>query len=146
MKTETERTDGASPAPEAPSYSVWPARLVIASDKSSDRRTLESDFAEAGLSNTDTRESLVRLLIYLAPKDRFSKGLSHFSADVWILACTFSVIPDEWSLSEVSLSDEDDLVVVMVSCLCILPWQWWDMWQAKGKFFQRRQASHRALP
>ena len=85
-----DRIDGAPTGPEAPSYPVWSARLVIASDKVSDPRILTSDFGEAWLSRTVTRESLVTLYICSAPVDKFSKGLILFPANVWTLPCIFS--------------------------------------------------------
>ena len=123
VKTEMGRIAGVPSGPEAPSYSVWSARLVIASNKVSDPRILTSDFGEAWLSKKETRESLVTPLIWLAPKDRFPKWLIRFPAEVWTVACTLYEILYGWGLFEVPLGDGDDLVLDMISWLNMLPQQ-----------------------
>lgn len=64
VETEIERIDRAPPVPEAPSYSLWSVRLVMATDKVSDPRILTFDFGEAWFSKTETREFLVTSYLF----------------------------------------------------------------------------------
>lgn len=135
QQTQIERMDGTPLGPEVPSYSVMPAQLVIASDEVSDPRLMISDFGEAWLSNTETREELQTPVLYLPPEATLSKKLIGKPADVWTLGCTLYEILGERPLFEGFMPDKDDIIAEMVSTLGVLPRQWWDSWQARGEYF-----------
>ncbi len=127
--------DGAPLGPEVPSYSVLPARLVISSDEVSDPRIMISDFGEAWLSETETRDELQTPVLFLPPETTFSKALIGRPADIWTLGGTLYEILGERPLFEGFMPDKDDVIAEMVSCLGPLPREWWDSWQARGDWF-----------
>ena len=134
-KIKVERMDGAPCSPEVPSYSVMPAQLAIPSDQVSDPRIIISDFGEAWLSDTETREELQTPVLFLPPETTFSRKLNGKPADVWTLGCTLYEILGERPLFEGFMPDKDDIIAEMVSCLGLLPQHWWQSWQARGDFF-----------
>ena len=134
-KTKIERTDEAPSGPEVPSYSVIPARLAIPSDAIRDPRIMVSDFGGAWLSDTETREELHTPVLFLPPETTFSKELIGTPADVWTLGCTLYEILGERPLFEGFMPNKDDIIAEMVSCLGILPQQWWESWPAREDFF-----------
>ena len=127
--------DGAPLSPEVPSYTVMPADLVIASDEISDPRIMISDFGEAWLSNTETRDELQTPVLYIPPEATFAKDSIDKPADVWTLGCSVYEILGERPLFEGFMPDRDDIIAEMVSALGLLPQQWWSAWQARGDFF-----------
>lgn len=112
-----------------------PAQLVIPSDEISDPRIMISDFGEAWLSDTETREELQTPVLFLPPETTFAKDLIGKPADVWTLGCTLYEILGERPLFEGFMPDKDDIIAEMVSSLGLLPQQWWETWQARGEFF-----------
>lgn len=127
--------DGASSSPQAPSYSVMPAQLVIPSDETSDPRIVISDFGEAWLSDTEIREELHTPVLFLPPEATFSKELLGRPSDMWTLGCTLYEILGERPLFEGNIPDKDDVIAEMVSSLGMLPQQWWQSWKARDEFF-----------
>ena len=133
--TKVEREDGKPCGPEVPEYSVMPAALLLSSDEVCDPNIVISDFGEAWLSDTQTREILHTPVIYLPPEVTFSKKTIGKPADVWTLACTIYEILGERTLFESLMADRDAIVAEMVSTLGMLPRQWWESWQARAEFF-----------
>ncbi len=121
QKTIIERTDGIPTGPKVPSYSVMPTQLVTPSDGISDPRITISDFGEAWLSHTETREELQTPFLFLPPETTFAKDLIGKPADVWSLGCTLYKILSERPLFEGFMPDKDDIIAEMVSSLGLLP-------------------------
>ncbi len=120
-KTIIERTDGIPTGPKVPSYSVMPTQLVTPSDEISDPRIITSDFGEAWLSDTETREEIQTPVLFLPPETTFAKDLIGKSAEVWSLGCTLYEILGERPLFEGFMPDKDDIIAEMVSSLGLLP-------------------------
>lgn len=101
------RVDGAPLGPEAPSYSVIPAPVIICSDGVKDPRVYISDFGEAWLNqDMPSKVELNTPAAYLPPEATLAKGSISSPADIWTLACSTYQILGIRPLFEIYFSTE----------------------------------------
>ncbi|KAL8676964.1 MAG: hypothetical protein Q9186_006573 [Xanthomendoza sp. 1 TL-2023] len=135
-QTQIRRVDGAPPGPEAPSFAVMPAQVIINCDEVSDPRICISDFGEAWLNQDMTsKNDLNTPVALLPPEATFAKDSIGPPADVWTLACSMYEILGERPLFEGFFPTRDDIIAEMVDCLGRLPQTWWENWRSRGKYF-----------
>ncbi|KAL8802818.1 MAG: hypothetical protein Q9182_003578 [Xanthomendoza sp. 2 TL-2023] len=135
-QTQIHRTDGAPLDPEAPSFSVVPAEVMIECNKVSDPRILISDFGEAWLTQTTTsKQDLNTPAAFLPPETTFAKDSIGPPADVWTLACSIYEILGGRPLFEHWFPSRDDIIADSIDCLGPLPQKWWDNWSSRGNYF-----------
>lgn len=126
------RLDNGTLGPEVPSYSIFPADMVVPADQVKDNKIKISDFGEAFLTNPP--KSLHTPMLLLPPETLFLEKFGP-PADIWTLACTLFEILGERALFEAFIPNEDDLIAEMVSTLGKLPSRWWDRWQKRPDYF-----------
>ncbi|KAL9039061.1 MAG: hypothetical protein Q9180_002755 [Flavoplaca navasiana] len=131
------RMDGGSPGLEAPSHTVKPAWVVTPCHQVHDPRICIADFGGAWL-NADLlpKHGIQAPLVYLPPEDTFARNSLGFPVDIWTLACSIYEIMGDGPLLEGFLSDKDDMIAEMISCVGPLPQDWWNVWEARGDFFE----------
>ncbi|KAL8894198.1 MAG: hypothetical protein Q9192_004526 [Flavoplaca navasiana] len=136
-QTKVYRMDGGSPGLEAPSHTVKPAWVVIPCHQVHDPRICIADFGGAWL-NADLlpKHGIQAPLVYLPPEDTFARNSLGFPVDIWTLACSIYEIMGDGPLLEGFLSDKDDMIAEMISCVGPLPQDWWNVWEARGDFFE----------
>lgn len=132
VQVPNRRLDNGSLGPEVPSYSIFPADMVVPADQVQDGRIRISDFGEAFLTNPP--KTLHTPTLLLPPETLFLENLGP-PADIWTLACTLFEILGERALFEAFIPNKDDLIAEMVSTLGKLPRRWWDRWQKRSDYF-----------
>ncbi|KAL9123858.1 MAG: hypothetical protein Q9217_006753 [Psora testacea] len=131
-KVPNRRVDDGPLGPEVPSYSVYPADMVVPADQVKENKIIISDFGEAFLNLPP--KTLHTPMLLLPPETFFHAKLGP-PADIWTLACTLYEILGERPLFEAFIPNKDDLLAEMVSTLGKLPSQWWDQWENRPEYF-----------
>ncbi|KAH8783729.1 kinase domain-containing protein [Hyaloscypha finlandica] len=104
----------------------------------SDARVLVTDFGESWQPSSRPCYHLRIPMLYRSPEALFAEkegtpiGLA---ADVWALACVIYDLFAKGTLFECFVPDADDVFAENISLLGKPPQRWWDMWEAKGDFF-----------
>lgn len=129
----TRRLDDGPLGPGVPSYSIFPADIVIPADQIKYSQIKISDFGEAFFPNSQPK-TLHTPMLLLPPENFFQEKLGP-PADVWTLACTLYEILGERPLFEAFIPNKDDTIAEMISTLGILPSRWWKQWEKRPKYF-----------
>ncbi|PYI01809.1 kinase-like protein [Aspergillus sclerotiicarbonarius CBS 121057] len=137
------RLDGQPLPPGVPSHGTTPVWLgKRASDiPPEEAHLLLSDFGES-FSPSDPqnqrRGEECHTPLPVAPPEAYfepTKPLS-YSADIWTLACAMWSIFGMRSLFDATLATQDYMVSQQIDILGPLPPAWWDLWEARHKYFE----------
>lgn len=137
QETKVCRVDGGPLGLGVPSHTVVPASVVIPCHKVQDPRIRISDFGGACLmTDKSVKADLQTPVLYLPPEAILATKSVGFPADIWTLACSIYEIMGDTTLFSGFYPDKDDIVAEMISCLGLLPHDWWKIWGARGEFFE----------
>jgi len=103
-----------------------------------DAEVVISDFGESWQPAQHTRYELHTPLLYRAPEALPAKKEGQpvgFPADVWSMACTIYELFSSDQLFQHFRPDDHDAFAEAVSLLGKPPARWWDIWEARGEFF-----------
>jgi serine/threonine-protein kinase SRPK3 len=134
------RLDGKPISHNVPPYVMRGAWLGKSCEdvRLSDARVLVTDFGESWQPLSRPRYHLGIPILYNPPESLFAEKEGTpigFAADVWALACFVYELFAKGTLFEGFMPDADDVFNANISLLGKPPKRWWDMWEAKGDFF-----------
>jgi serine/threonine protein kinase len=132
------RTDGAPLDEGVPPQAIPPVwfgdqceNILLA-----DTKLLLTDFGVAFRPETESRFNSYTPLEIRPPEARFEPTVPlSFPSNIWSLGCTIFSLLAHRSLFDVILATEDDVAAQWIDALGPMPAEWWETWEARGKYF-----------